>query len=161
MLFKLVLRLFLLALLLGYSNSTHTHIRKHIFDKIVLVKGKMPKNDFFFVSRLNKGHRIRKAVLRRTVAKAGIFLYPKQSHRWKSGQQNHKASTLTVSQSVSVSTRWLRERLHFVFWQILGGSRPFMCVGYCCQERTKTNPQMGRVNFKQLIIYFKKRNKNN
>ncbi|EDL03482.1 mCG144975, partial [Mus musculus] len=45
-----------------------------------------------------------KAVLKRTVAKAGIFLYHKQSCRWKSGQQNHKASCLTVTQSVSSST---------------------------------------------------------
>lgn len=68
----------------------------------------MPKNEVFFKkkkSRLNKGQRESKTVLKRTVAKSGIFLYPKQSYRWKSGQQNHKASSLTVSQSVSASTR--------------------------------------------------------
>lgn len=82
-------------------------------------------------------------MLKRTVANSGIFLYSKQSYRWKSGQQNHKASSLTVSQSVSASTRWLRKRLHFVCWQILRGSSTFMCVGYCWKERIKTTSQMG------------------
>lgn len=65
----------------------------------------MSKMDFPFVSRLSKGHGMNKAVLKTTVAKAGIFLHPPQSGRWKSGQANHKAPSLTVSQSVSTRAR--------------------------------------------------------